>query len=361
VVKELRAADGYSTVVPLGGSVGIPDGIALDAAGNIYVTSYATSAFIELTAVSNYMTTKIIGNFPNGTSDPIVVDGAGNIYVVTLGEDQFYTVLDKILAGPSAIVASVLPSTRSVKDGATATIFASMINTSAAPLDNCRVVIRDAENPGLTLDYQTTDPATNAPTGTANTPVTIPGGNGVQSFVLSFPDLQVVSGSVPDYDVYPVPLTFTCDGASPAPFAPLVSGFQVNVNGSPVPDIIALAATASNDGILHAPLGGSAAFAVATSNIGAAASGVPVTAYLTSTDENAGTVILCQTDPSSGLCLAPPASSLSVAFAAGATPTFSVFVTPGEALPFDPANMRVVVLFGSFNTSAITSVAVETQ
>lgn len=361
VVKELRAADGYSTAMPLGGSVGIPDGLALDAAGNVYVTSYASSVVIELTAASNYITTKTIGNFRDGTSDPIAIDGHGNIYVVALSQDQFNDIVDEILAAPPALLASVLPNARSVADGATATVFATMINTSAAPLDNCRVVIRDAENPGVTLDYQTTDPATNAPTGTANTPVKIPGGNGVQSFVLSFPDLQIFPGIVPDYQIYSVPLTFTCDGASPAPFAPLVTGFQVNVNGSPVPDIIALAATASNDGILHAPLGGSAAFAVATSNIGATASGVPVTAYLTSTDENAGTVTLCQTNPSSGLCLAPPASSLSADFAAGATPTFSVFVTPGEALPFDPANMRVVVLFGSFNTSAITSVAIETQ
>jgi hypothetical protein len=72
---------------------------------------------------------------------------------------------------------------------------------------------------------------------------------------------------------------------------------------------IAPAATASGDGILQIPgtTGGAAAFAVASINVGAGGT-------LTASTDFGGAELpvnatLCQTDPASGQCLAPPAVS----------------------------------------------------
>src|SRR5437667_5463230 len=49
---------------------------------------------------------------------------------------------------------------------------------------------------------------------------------------------------------------------------------------------------------------------------------------------------VCQTNPSTGACLAPPAPSVTVNIPAGGTPTFSVSATGTGVIPFDPANTR---------------------
>ncbi len=77
---------------------------------------------------------------------------------------------------------------------------------------------------------------------------------------------------------------------------------DLSVSPTPVPDIIALSATVSNDGIVSMPVGGAAAFAVASINVGAAA---PI---IVTADTGSATLplqaTLCQSDPSNGQCLA---------------------------------------------------------
>jgi hypothetical protein len=129
---------------------------------------------------------------------------------------------------------------------------------------------------------------------------------------------------------------------------------------TPVPDIVALAATSQKDGTLHL-MGttGSNAFAVATVNVGASA-------QITAT-ANTGAVTLplaialCQTDPTSGQCLSPPASSVTTTVNANATPTLGMFATASGSVPFDPANNRIFVQFGDAGgvVRGSTSVAVE--
>ena len=183
--------------------------------------------------------------------------------------------------------------------------------------------------------YQTTDPATNLPTGTPNTPVPLGASGGTQSFLLSFTGTSA-------FNALGLPIDFACDGAMPAAVMPGVDTIDLAMSATPVPDIVTLAATPSQDGILH--ITGSGAFAVATSNAG-------VDAQITATldDNGAGLPIgtgICQTDPASGQCLAPLAASVTLAdFAAGATPTFSVFVTANSAIPFDPAASRLFIRF----------------
>ena len=112
--------------------------------------------------------------------------------------------------------------------------------------------------------YQTTNPSTNALTGTPNTPVSIPAG-GTQSFVIAFtPNAPFVPTTAA--------LGFDCTGVNAAPSNTGLNTLSLSASATPVPDIVALAATAQNDGILHITgISGSNAFAVATVNVGASA------------------------------------------------------------------------------------------
>ena len=131
-----------------------------------------------------------------------------------------------------------------------------------------------------------------------------------------------------------------------------------------VPDIVALAATEKNNGIVNvAGANGAGAFAVATVNVGASGS-ITVTAD-TGTASLPVSITLCQTDPSTGVCQSPPAPAASVTTTinGGSTPTFAIFVTGAGVVPFDPANNRVFVRFADSGgvTRGSTSVAVQTQ
>ena len=132
-------------------------------------------------------------------------------------------------------------------------------------------------------------------------------------------------------------------------------------SSTPVADLVALGATPTNDGIVNiAGAQGSAAFAVASVNTGAAA-----VLNVRAESTNAAlpiTLNVCETNPDNGQCLAPPAPSVGSSIASGATPTFSVFISASDAVGFDPANNRIRVLFEEGNTvRGATSVAVRTQ
>jgi hypothetical protein len=228
-----------------------------------------------------------------------------------------------------------------------------MINSGPGALDNCRISLPASAPAGLTLSYQTTDPATNALTGTPNTPVAIPGSNGVQTFVLAFQGDAAFSAPA-------MPLDFACDDTPPAAVIPGVDTIDLTLSAAPTADIIALAATVSKDGIVKVPAGGTAAFAVASSNLGITA---PVTVSVdTGTAFLPVTVTICQSDPGNGACLGMPAGSVSLSDAGGSTPTFSVFVQSNGPVVFAPASSRVFVRFedAAGNLQGSTSVAVET-
>jgi hypothetical protein len=254
--------------------------------------------------------------------------------------------------GPVVLFASVLPGSRSVELGNPATVFASLINSGQPVLQNCKIVLPAGSPAGLTMDYQATNPATNALTGTPNTPVSIAGGNGTQSFVLSF------HGTSP-FSAPAMPLDFQCDGT---PLAAIVTGvdtIDLAMASIPIADIVALAATPTNDGIITVPDGGSAAFAIASINLGIAA---PITVSVdTGSATLPVTTSICQTSPSTGQCLAAPAAGVSLSFAAGATPTFSVFLEASGTIAFAPATSRIFVRFdgtaGAIHGS--TSVAIQ--
>jgi hypothetical protein len=139
-----------------------------------------------------------------------------------------------------------------------------------------------------------------------------------------------------------------------------VNTLLLSSSSTPVPDIVALAATQGNNGIVDVPSAtGAGAFAVATVNVGAEA-------LITATAEPASaglpvSLLVCQTDPTSGQCRAAPASSASTQIGPGETPTFAVFVQGGP-VPFDPARNRIDVRFTDAGgvIRGSTSVAVRT-
>src|SRR6202000_630546 len=112
---------------------------------------------------------------------------------------------------------------------------------------------------------QTTNPATNALTGTPNTPATIAGKNGTQTFLLTF---QGTTGFVAG----DMAIDFDCLGVGPALVTAGVDTVDLTVSSTPIADVIALAATATNNGIAVIPGStGTGAFAVASDNVGATA------------------------------------------------------------------------------------------
>jgi hypothetical protein len=131
---------------------------------------------------------------------------------------------------------------------------------------------------------------------------------------------------------------------------------------TPVADIVALAATLNNDGIVNlAGATGSGVFAVATANVGA--SGMVTASADTGAASIPVTIALCETNPTTSQCISAIGPSVSTQIDANATPTFGIFVTGTGNVPFAPAVNRVFVRFQD-NTGATrgsTSVAVRTQ
>src|SRR5262245_47186207 len=233
------------------------------------------------------------------------------------------------------LVSSILPTSRSVVVGQPATAFAAVMNVSGRTLANCRLSL-GTQIPA-TFTYQTTNPATNAVTGSPNTPVTIPAGH-LQTFVF---------GVTPQQTVDPVQLAIlvTCDGAESPALQPNLNTLLFSSTAAPTADVIALVSTIGNTGIADIQgTGGLGAFAVAAANVGA-------TRELRVLAESSGVSLpvnlqICQTAVS-GACLAPPGPSVTVKVAANSTPSFAVFLAgqPGSDVGFDPALNRITVSF----------------
>ena len=366
---QLFDATSLAYVATLGGP-------GLDPADNHFLGSPVTAAFDP--------TTNLVLIADAGADDRVqVLDAMTYGYVLTLGTTGSSGPGNSQFAGPAGIAvdpaharifvgdpqndriqafsiappvtfAAVLPGSRSVLLGTPATIFASMINAGSTTLENCRVALPVTSPAGLTLDYQTTDPTTNALTGAPDTAAPIAGNNAVQSFLISLRGTEAFSAPG-------MALDFGCDGVAPAAIDTGVDTVDLAMSTTPVADIIALAATPSSNGIVAIPDGAAAAFAVASTNVGVTASIIVSVDTGTATLPVAATI--CQSNPGTGQCLATPAASVPLSYAAGATPTFSVFLQASGAIPFAPAASRVFVRFkdASGGLHGSTSVAVETE
>jgi hypothetical protein len=248
--------------------------------------------------------------------------------------------------------------------GCPATAFLSVINTAAVTATS--VSIAPATSVPASFSYQTTDPATNALMGSPNTPVDIGPGR-LQTFLVAFTPIAPFA---------PIDVALNVSGTNVSAAAVLPSINTLTLAASPARtgDAVALAATVGNNGIVDIPgPSGTGVFAVASSNVGinavltvSADTGPQATTVAQAAQPRAAlavNILLCQTDTASGVCLAPPAPSVTVAVATGATPSFAVFVAGTGVVPFDPSVNRVYVRFrDALGTErGSTSVAVRTQ
>ncbi len=124
--------------------------------------------------------------------------------------------------------------------------------------------------------------------------------------------------------------------------------------------IATFVATPSGNNVLTIPVGGSAAFTVAAENQ-SSESFASITVK-TSTGTNSSLpvqVTICQTNASTGQCLAAPASTVTLSpFAPDANANFSVFVTAMAAIASSPSN-EVFVLFTNPSGTVLGSASVE--
>jgi virginiamycin B lyase len=249
------------------------------------------------------------------------------------------------------LAASVLPESRSAQVGATATAFATLINGGTDTAIDCTIAPLTVIP--ATFVFQTTDPTTNALTGTPNTPVNI-GPGAAQTFVIAFTPTGPIAPTN-------VALIFGCANASPAVAIIGVNTLALSSSSGPVPDIVAVA-TSADPGYVDIPgATGTGDFAVATVNLGSAAT--IAAAANPGTANPPVTLTICQTNPTSGACLAAPAPSVTTDIQANATPTFGIFVTGSAAVADSPGVNRVFVTFTdrSGTLRGETSVAVRTH
>lgn len=306
---------------------------------NIFINSF-TGNSVGLFNHTSDVQAQLVGNTFTDVTTPLVGPGT-------------------ITAGPTPVLgpifSSVLPGARSVQVGGEATIFATIANGGNAALSNCAVALPPSAPAGLSMSYQATNPQTNIVTGAANNPVSI-AANGSQSFVLGFRSSTAITDISQS-------LQFQCSGLAAAPVFAGVNTVDLIFSPTPVADVVALLATVSGDGILTVPFsqGGTAAFAVASVNVG-------VSANLTVKVDTGNislpiSATLCQTNPANAQCLVSPASSAAINFGTGATPTFSIFVKAASPVAFAPSMSRIFVRFvdQSGLSHGSTSLAVRTD
>ena len=324
-----------------------------DGAGNLLVAQFVLN--------SDFTNLKVFAVDQNGDGDKEI--GIGGIETGRLKRGPAYQIFESngdllqtqfVLnddgVPPTVLVAAVLPGSRSVAVGTSATAFVTIINAGSATAAGVGIALKPFIPARLT--FQTTDPATNAVTGTADTPVDIPAG-GSQSFVIAL---------TPHAPIAPTDVEFSFSVTSAIAKLTGINTLLFSGSASPVPDIVALAATTTNDGIVNIPgTNGTGAFAVATVNVGA-------TGAITASADTGGLALpvnisLCQTDPASGQCISGIGPSVTTQINANATPTFGIFVQGNGNVPFDPAANRIFVRFKDSGgvTRGSTSVAVRTQ
>ena len=253
-----------------------------------------------------------------------------------------------------AVAAAILPSSRSVQVGTPATAFATVINPGPTTVNGVGISINAPGGIPATFSYQTTDPTTNLVTGTPNAPASIPPLD-KQTFVIAL---------TPTAAIPPTDVSFSFGGGN----APVISGVNTllfSASTTPVADIVALAATAGNDGIVNIPgSNGNGAFAVAIVNVGA--SGTISVSVDTGTAQLPVILFLCQTNSATGQCVNPPGPTpgpIALNVNAQGTATFGIFVAGTGNVPFFPGTNRIFVRFKDAGGAirGTTSVAVRTQ
>jgi streptogramin lyase len=316
-----------------------PVGIVAGPDGNLWFTDLGTTRAIGRISPAGAITEFSEGLNPGAGPSAITLGPDGDLWFADAGATPAIGRITIAPSIPSELVAAVAPGSRSVEVGTTATVFADMINIAPTALNNCQIALPSNAPAGLSITYQTTNSMTNIPDGTPNAPVTIPGGDGLATFILSFQATTPVSAPG-------LGLQFECDGSTPATTIPGVNTVDLDFSATPVPDIIVVVASLTGSTV-ELPVNGPGAFAVSSLDLGIAA---PITV---SVDTGGATLplalALCQTNPATGQCLGTPALSTTLTYPAQGSASFSVFLQSSGAIALNPAVSRVFVRFKDAN------------
>jgi len=285
------------------------------------------------------------------------------------GQDSFsFTVRDELetsepvtvsitVTDPSVtLLAAVLPASRSVSVGTTATAFATLINAGTTDAAQCRLHLPTAEvTIAAEFFFQSTDPVTNELLGEPNQTLNIPAG-AARSFVFGITPNEAMPATQ-------VALQFQCANAVDAASIVGLNTLLLSASAEPAPDLIALAATATSNGVMELT-NDSGFFTAASINVGSAAQ-ISVSAD-TGTANLPISLTLCQTDPVTSVCTNPIGAApgpLVLDINAGDSPTFAVFARSAEPIQLDPASSRVFLRFRdpAGEVRGTTSVAVENR
>jgi hypothetical protein len=249
---------------------------------------------------------------------------------------------------PSTIlVNSILPTSRSIPVGATATIFNTIINSGSSTAVNVTLSMNPL--PAGTFVYQQTNCATNAILGSPNPSLDITPG-GVLCYILSFTPSATFAATSVQIQAQ----------AANAPSTSLLSGINtwlLRSTNAAEPDIIALTTTTD---FHQTACSGVNAFAVALSNVGVTATGdITVSAHTGSVTLPLSITIM-ETNPATGDIIG---DNILQTVGQGENRTVGVFVGFNGCINFDPAVNRIFIEFrdASNNVVGSTSTAVSTN
>lgn len=301
----------------------------------------------------------------SGSISPATSDPADN---ARAAREESLNIVD-FRATASRVVSSVLPITRTVEAGTTATAFASVINPAATGSTATGCGLRLPGATSAQFSYQTTT-SSNALTGTPDTTTSIAAG-ATQNFIFSVTSATAFDDNVDQ------PTSFSsgnnetelfieafCGNRRSAEYRLGLNSLTFRATSTAPTDIIALAATlAANPGYVVVPTTGNmvGVMSVAISNVGVSGS-VTVTADTGSQTLAVDEIEICQTN-TSGACTDTRENSKTLTVAADGTATFGIFVRgTGGAIANDPADNRVFVRFAvGGDPVGATSVAVRTD
>jgi hypothetical protein len=265
--------------------------------------------------------------------------GLAEVEVIARGESA------NALSAP-VLVNSILPTSRSVQVGNTATVFSTVLNGGGITASG--VTLSMISSPFGNFSYQQADCATNVLIGNINPSIDIPGGE-ARCYMLSF------TPTAP-FETKDVQIQVQASNAPSTGILPGINTWTLRATSVAGPDIIALTTTTDFHQVACT---GTLPFAVAMSNVGAAVSQVTVTAD-TGSASLPLSFLIQESNPVSGVIIG---DNILENVGTAENRTVVVWVTFNRCISFDPAANRIFIHFkdGSNNLIGSTSTAVSTN
>jgi YVTN family beta-propeller protein len=194
--------------------------------------------------------TVFFSTFVNGQGTMVPYDPANNrIFVIArqgataVGEVSAAvkmvsqnTTMAAPLAVDTTIVSAVAPNARTTVPGTAVTAFATIINGGQKTATSCSLALPSGVP--ATFLYQTTNPATNVPNGTPNTPVDIAPGAARTFYFAVTPTAPFTQD---------IPIAFACANTNPAPVVAGLNTFLLTSTSTPVADMLSTEDTPTHD------------------------------------------------------------------------------------------------------------------